>query len=1390
MKQLKNIAMSVIIIFLLSSAVQAEKNLSIPNVIASAGSEILVPVNINNASDILSGEFTIEYDPAVLTPLNIFKTDITENVILSSKFESSSINIAFASSVSLTGTGEIVNINFRVNNSAAIGQKSDLIFLKASFNENRIPVNTIDGKLTVVEAGNVEVSLPEVSARPNNNLTIYLNVNSEIDIYSMLSEITFNQDIVEITDVNTTALSQNASLEKSIETGKLNIALAASNPIERSGNLIEIKIHIKNSALPGNYTKLEFSKLQINEQNYMVSFQNGFVNVIGNYISGKITDAATGLPIFNATVFATNGYYDPNGSDKNGIYIIPNVPAGRGYQVTAYKGGYHSASINNVTVYDGIGTNNINISLSPGESTSLLILPLNPDPNPVVSEVMVGGTIYRYYRIVDAQTMEPVPGKSIEVKSTESGVRVPQNTQSDEEGIISIQIPSSYIASGLVDDYDQFSITKIGSISIPFEEQIRFECTITNLKYSYWWENDKFLDVGIPLANPFISVTGELGQGAKVGAIENNGAIYGPDSLKFIRQAHAGAGVEFGFKASAGVEAGPLQAKAGVNATIGGNISMLTEDGYQFPYANMSELEALAQYILFADGNSSSIDATLFRVLAWAEDFFTDQSSLYDAYRYDIKGIDVGVNAGAKANIKLGVTNNIGIQAGPSIGVGGHTIFKAKNYSNSVVEKSIGISGNYSLDISAGIVLPDKLDLGAGIETGKSGGIEFGIKKSTITDEYQSFYFSLFNKYDFFDGGISNKTDYYVDGTNTESTLSELDIGKYLLASFVENGATDAIIGRSSFSEFLPNVLQSLIDKQSQGISSSLVHYVRSQTQETKIPSFRIKVDLIFANVGGKIGFKECKSYITEKGVFRMGTYLPLQKYTTVPGDIGVTYKEIIENIIENTPAEFRALLWTINTFVPSLTNTKVAVTSSIATMDSFAVGDNGAYLLLKKGALPDTVSELKCASWGWYGESPASKLSKHTLKKQAIYKSIRKKAEDTFGMRFGIGGFYQFEPLNTQLLDSSFLVIPYSEEELNGINENQLAMYYEDKENHSWRYIGGTIDTVLNRVTAKIDGLHLFTLAPRMPSQSFGLVPDVQQIVADSSSIANVISTNIFNNDSTLVADGTIFTVTSDLVTIISPDCNNEIDGIQVASVGGKISFQIKSGTISGIANLRAESVVGASIGVGTINLIDSSPPHPPTDIVVTSGNGSLNITWEKSIDTDIAGYLIHYDSDASGPPYNGTATILGKPSPIDVGNVTEATITGLDNDTTYYIVIQAYDAAGNKSEFSSEITAIPTSITVSNTLKIPEKFILYQNYPNPFNPSTTISFALPTSSKVVVDIYNSLGQKVTRLLENQMPAGEHQVKFDAGDLPTGVYYYRIQAGKFSAVKKMLLIR
>jgi len=89
-----------------------------------------------------------------------------------------------------------------------------------------------------------------------------------------------------------------------------------------------------------------------------------------------------------------------------------------------------------------------------------------------------------------------------------------------------------------------------------------------------------------------------------------------------------------------------------------------------------------------------------------------------------------------------------------------------------------------------------------------------------------------------------------------------------------------------------------------------------------------------------------------------------------------------------------------------------------------------------------------------------------------------------------------------------------------------------------------------------------------------------------------------------------------------------------------------------------------------------------------------------------------------------------------------------------------------------------------------IPKSFELSQNYPNPFNPSTAIRFALPENSKVTLSIYNILGEKIATLIDNEMKAGYHSVIFDGSDLSSGIYFYRIETSRWSATKKMMLLK
>ena len=88
------------------------------------------------------------------------------------------------------------------------------------------------------------------------------------------------------------------------------------------------------------------------------------------------------------------------------------------------------------------------------------------------------------------------------------------------------------------------------------------------------------------------------------------------------------------------------------------------------------------------------------------------------------------------------------------------------------------------------------------------------------------------------------------------------------------------------------------------------------------------------------------------------------------------------------------------------------------------------------------------------------------------------------------------------------------------------------------------------------------------------------------------------------------------------------------------------------------------------------------------------------------------------------------------------------------------------------------------------PEGFILAQNYPNPFNPSTTISFSIPSAGFTSLKVYDILGNEVASLVNEEKPAGNYEVRLNASSLTSGTYFYRLNVGNFSEMKKMILMK
>jgi hypothetical protein len=126
-----------------------------------------------------------------------------------------------------------------------------------------------------------------------------------------------------------------------------------------------------------------------------------------------------------------------------------------------------------------------------------------------------------------------------------------------------------------------------------------------------------------------------------------------------------------------------------------------------------------------------------------------------------------------------------------------------------------------------------------------------------------------------------------------------------------------------------------------------------------------------------------------------------------------------------------------------------------------------------------------------------------------------------------------------------------------------------------------------------------------------------------------------------------------------------------------------------------------------------------------------------------------------------------------------------------TLMFVYHDYNDDGSIAAIRAEYPEFGTSVAFDNLTEVlPTVYNLEQNYPNPFNPSTDIAFALPNAGQVKLVVYNILGQEVTTLIDGHMEAGNHSVTFEADNYSSGVYFYRLNAERYTQTLKMMLLK
>lgn len=196
----------------------------------------------------------------------------------------------------------------------------------------------------------------------------------------------------------------------------------------------------------------------------------------------------------------------------------------------------------------------------------------------------------------------------------------------------------------------------------------------------------------------------------------------------------------------------------------------------------------------------------------------------------------------------------------------------------------------------------------------------------------------------------------------------------------------------------------------------------------------------------------------------------------------------------------------------------------------------------------------------------------------------------------------------------------------------------------------------------------------------------------------------------------------------------------------------------------------------------VDNLAPAAPTSLAGQEVADGVELTWDDPVDKDFDYFALYRNTT---PGFDPTTV-----EPI--AKLTETSFTDSDViiGTTYYYRLSAFDFSGNESDYSSEVSLLVTSVEGSPITAIPETYILEQNYPNPFNPSTTIGFGLKESGHVTLTVYNALGERIMQVIDGHMEAGYHRATVSAHNLPSGLYFYKIQVNNFTAVKKMVVMK
>ncbi|MEO0092596.1 MAG: FlgD immunoglobulin-like domain containing protein [candidate division WOR-3 bacterium] len=916
------------------------------------------------------------------------------------------------------------------------------------------------------------------------------------------------------------------------------------------------------------------------------------------------------------------------------------------------------------------------LTTPPNNARNVVALSLNP--NPIVSEVMQGGVFHRYYKTVDSLN-NPVPYAWVKAVCGEDT----SYFCSDNNGIVDVSFSiASYqpgILNGAVIEVSGHPITPI-----PFTAQV------LPRRYDRSYNFDASLDFEASF------IGGLKLMASKTKGLTLSGTNVNRDTLRISDRTSLGASPTLGASIGVGLNVNnvALGAYAGAELYAGGAIF---ESGqYKFPYPVPStNFQDGAALLLFLDPTGYVKGCQyIIPVVEWLLGQSIN-SPLITAREKGEVGIDIF--GGGGANFSVGGINPINIPPiellnhyGASGEIGGsiHGILSYQrlhqdNYSVINAEQYGEINGNISADFSfiplpgispqakqilddIGIFNPNTFhfEFNGQLHAGLAVYLQNGIKKVKLYFIKKPFTGDNYEVYEIW----FESSDIQVMQNFINSFSNELLIGA--IRTLSSGNFPSIIISPIAFPRSCYQIFQKVLEMQSlgQNIRPSYYKYVVNENELSRF-TFGLDVGLIKIDfsLGIDFGVTNEKNLLVNYGKWLNGKMYNLaeysdDQYTQRRRDVDSVPGQLLSQVLTNV---WNQIFNWVRGIIPF--DAEQGLTLNIANCS----------LYVPIGAIPsgDTVTILE---WHWLPE---------TTRTSDALRKFRQSQQLQAGMQYGIGGFYAIHKEDRILNISARLKICYADSEIVGIDESQLAIYRWNDSTRKWIYIGGTVKPESNFVRTNINRFGTYTIAPAVPTDTFPLIPDQDSLPANGVDTVNFNGGPIRLNNGNIVPNGTLITISTSVGTILTPDADTTLPGVQILTQNGYIQFQVKAPNRASISTTTAISVYGNAIGSCVVKFYDVIPPSPPVITEAWAQDSIMvNVIWQRSPDNDILGYKVHYDRDTIGT-YQGTSP-YDISSPIDVGSDTSRVLAlPLHPDSNYYITVTAYDISRNNSAYSNII-------------------------------------------------------------------------------------------------------